>query len=325
MESGLVWRLLATRGGFALTAYMVFAGCAVRQPEPGPTGPWVTDWSAYGLTGRRITTEHFDIFSTLTDGEFEAAVPGFLESAYTWYVDTLPSSLNPKQKLTTYVFGTRFEWERFARRRYPDRFHVYTRIQSGGFTEGSTAVIFYVARAGTWATLAHEGWHQYVAARTKTAMPAWLNEGLACYHESIDLAGSSPKWKPLHNTFRINSLREAIQQDTVLSLRELVQTDAGRIISRHHGGVAQVYYAQAWALITFLRHGAEGRFSSSFEKMLGDLVDGSFAVRVSAARLGQPGAADLSLAESVFPTYFGCGVDDIAEAYRRHLLQVAGF
>ena len=36
---------------------------------------------------------------------------------------------------------------------------------------------------------------------------------------------------PQHNTFRINSLREAVQRDELLPLTQIVRTDAGEVIS----------------------------------------------------------------------------------------------
>ena len=311
--------------GVAASSLLFGGACAWRQLEPVVVTHAVTDWREGAHSGRRITTAHFEVFSTLTDEAFEAALPGFLESAHAGYREMLPLGDQQPARLTTYVFGTRIEWLAFARRHYPNRLHIYSRIQSGGFTEDTTAVLFYVSRSGTWATLAHEGWHQYVASRLPSGIPAWLNEGLACYHESVDFSGETPKRKPLHNTFRINHLRAAVQSGTTLSLGELVRTDAGRMIGHHHGGVAQVYYAQAWALITFLRDGADRRYASGFAALLDHLADGSFATRIGASRLAEPGGGDLSLAESVFPAYFGCRVEALASSYREHLLHVSGF
>ena len=283
------------------------------------------DWAEEGLAGQRITTAHFEIISTVRDAELEAGLPGFMEAAYRRYQDTLPSPEDRPSKLTVYVFGTRPEWEQFTRRRFPARYPVYSRIRAGGFTEDDVSVLFYVNRAATLATLAHEGWHQYLAAGFGTPIPAWLNEGLACYHEAVDCAGAEPRFTPRHNTFRINSLREALQTDTLLSLPEIVTTDAGQILSRDRSRITQIYYAQAWALITFLRHGAGGRHAADFERLLADLADDTFRVRVSAARLGATDPSGVSLGEAAFRAYFGRGPEALADEYYDHLVRVAGF
>ena len=299
------------------------AGCVGGGPARRAVSTQV--WSEQGLSGRRIITEHFDTVSTLGDAEFEAALPVFLEATYKRYHATLPAPSDASTRLTTYIFGTRSEWARFTRHRFPARCGVYSRIRSGGFTEGDTSVSFYVSRATTLATLAHEGWHQYVGSRFETQIPAWLNEGLACYHEAVEFAGSMPRFTPQRNTFRINSLREAIQRDTLMSLREVVDTNAGQVISRRHRDITQIYYAQAWALVTFLRHGARGRYAPAFDRMLSDIADGTFAVRVSAAKLGSADAATLSSGGATFRTYFDRTPDDLADEYYDHLIRVSGF
>jgi len=285
----------------------------------------VEPWSEFGLAGRHYATEHFDLISTLRDAEFEEALPTVLEAMYSQYETTLPSRGGQEPRLTTYLFGTRSEWASFARRRFPVRYETYSRIRSGGFSEGGTSVSFYVGRSAALATLAHEGWHQYVSLRTSTPIPAWLNEGLACYHEALEMADLRPRFTPERNTFRINSLREAIQTDTLMSLREIVDTDAGRVISRHHGGVAQTYYAQAWALVTFLRHGAGGRFAPAFDRMLQEMAAGTLSARVSAAKVISPDAIDQAAGAATMYAYFGHTPDELADAYYDHLIRVAGF
>ncbi len=306
-----------------LAMALFVAGCAATGPArvAATTHPW----SHSGFSGRRITTEHFEIITTLRDAEFEAALPCFVEAVYKRYQATLPTSGDTSIKLTTYIFATRSEWMRFTRRRFPTRLSVYSKIRSGGYTEGSVSVLFYVDRSSTLATIAHEGWHQYVGSLFETQLPAWLNEGLACSHEALQYAGSKPKFTPRHNTFRINSLREAIQQDTLMSLSELVNTDAGDVISRDHSRVTHRYYAQTWAVITFLRHGAGRPCASAFRSLLRDISEGTFAVRVSAARLTTNDKHPSSPGEAVFRAYFDCAPDALEDQYYDHLVRIAGY
>jgi len=303
-------------------AALAISGCAPRSPSVAVVK---SAWSDDGSVGRRFVTDHFEIDSTLTDAEFEAALPAFVEAAYSRYEATLPTAGRPEHRLTMYVFGTRSEWERFTRRRFPARAAVYSRIRSGGFTEGDTSVSFFMNRSATLATLAHEGWHQYVGSRLAFAIPAWLNEGLACYHEAVEYAGRQPTFDPSHNTFRINSLREAVQTGKLLPLRRIVDTDAGEIISQEHSGVTQVYYAQAWALVTFLRHGGGGKYAKDFDRLLSDIADGTFPVRLSAAKLTDPNQSTGSTGTAAFEAYFRATPETLAEEYEPYLSTVAGF
>ncbi len=293
----------------------------------GPTPVPVTRqaWSEEGLCGRRLATEHFEIISTLHDMEFENALPAFLEAAYKRYEETIPSSNKVETKLTTYIFNTRSEWAQFMRRHFPVRYNLYARIRSGGFSEGDKSASFHVSRSTTLAVLAHEGWHQYIASRFDAPIPAWLNEGLACYHEALEFAGPAPRFTPQHNTFRINSLRKAVHEDKIMSLREIVDTDAGQIIGRCDSDTTQVYYAQAWALVTFLRHGAGGRREAAFERMLRDIVDGTFPVHVSAMRLRAGDGATMSIGEATLTAYFNSSPNEMSGEYYDHLVSLVGF
>lgn len=259
-------------------------GCASTPTAPIPDARFAA-WTGEGFNGRRISTEHFEIISTLADAELESGLPTFLEDAFRAYTKTLPMAEPLNQPLTTYVFGLRDEWLRFMRVRFPLRSAVYARIRSGGFTEGTTSVSFYTNRGVTLATLAHEGWHQYLSARLDRPVPAWINEGLACTFESFDMRNGRPRFIPRRNSFRINSLREAIQRDRLLSLSEIIDTDAGEVILNDRTKKTDTYYAQAWALMTFLRHGAGGRYAPAFDRMMGDIASGTFHARISASKL----------------------------------------
>lgn len=186
-----------TRYIFGLTVWAIPAifGCA-DQRRAVTIHAGIEDCTVDRFHARRITSDHFVIYSTLEDRTFEEALPAFLEAAYKEYENTLPSGGTSHKKLTVYLFGLRKQWRSFVRLHYPSRFALYDRIRTGGFTEGVTSVSFYMNRSTTLATLAHEGWHQYVGARTQTTIPAWLNEGLACYFESVDYSSDQPRFTP---------------------------------------------------------------------------------------------------------------------------------
>lgn len=299
------------------------AGCATTSQTK--TRSVVEPWTQESFSGKRITTEHFDVFSTVRDDEFELGLPAFVEAVYRRYEATLPSPAGKGDRLSVYIFGTRFEWSSFTQRRFPHRGALYSKIGAGGFTEKGVSVLFYVDRGATLATLAHEGWHQYVESRFDVRIPAWLNEGLACYHEAVECAGVEPVFTPQRNTFRIAAVREALQRDTLMTLSELVNTNAGEVISQDHSGITRVYYTQAWSLVTFLRHRRAGRYAAQFNRLLQDVSDGSYAVRLSAARLASAGKPQTSLNEVVFETYFGCAPEELADEYYDYIVRLVGY
>lgn len=300
-------------------------GCNANRSAT-PVRVSVFDMTLDGLRARKITSEHFEIYSTLEDRSFEDVLPAFMEAAYQQYQQMLPSVERDQHKpFKVYIFGLRRQWRNYVRRHYSDRFEVYDRIRSGGFTEGDTSVSFYTSRSNTLATLAHEGWHQYVGTRFRGPIPPWLNEGIACYFEAIDYSSDQPRFTPQKNTLRINSLRAALQHGSLFTIRELVNTHAGDVIQ--HTGTRQThtYYAQAWALITFLRHGVNKMYAKDFERLLADIADGSYRIRLSAAGLADARITQRTLGAATFESYFGFIPESITDDYHDHLLHIVGF
>lgn len=340
---------LAVRAALSL-ALLAPAACRTVAPAvPFTEQPWTYG----GCDGRRLVTDHFDLYTTVADARLVDALPAFLEAAYREYDALVPLRPPTEVRLTTYLFGSRLEWDRFVQANYPARHEVYARIRSGGFTEGGTAVIFHKAPPTTLATLAHEGWHQYADSLPGPAIPAWLNEGLGCTFEGFEFVRGRPRFTPLRNTFRINFLREGLMQGSLLELPQLLELDAGEMLTRDDSRLTQTYYAQTWALIAFFRHGERGaagggraagpgaggdgdadgagggpaasrRLDEGFQRMMDDLRDGVLHVHLSATRLAAPQsgheAASFSDGRALFEAYFGPCDEGMARDYKAYLL-----
>lgn len=308
---------------FVFLFTLPLAGCSTTTHLPITFD--TQEWTDGGFAGRRLTTRHFDIYSTLRDEDFESALPSFVEAAYGAYQKLLSEPPGRNERLALYVFGLRTEWEAFTKRRFPVRFPIYRRIRNGGFSEGNVSALFCRDHGSALATIAHEGWHQYVSTRFTQLLPAWLNEGLACGFESVDTFGARPRFDPNKNAFRMNSLREGIQQDNLMSLAEIVDTDAGRMLAGKSLRHTDAYFAQVWVLITFLRHGAGGRYGGDFDRLLEDIADDTFGKRLSADRLLSGESAATTLGETVFRIYFHATPNELEAAYYDHVVRVAGY
>lgn len=310
-------RLLQTAG-----LLLLLGGCASSTSRPAIEYR-VEAWSKDEFTGRQLSSAHYEIFSTLTDRELESALPGFLESALEQYEATLPSQGRIQSPMRVYVLSCRPEWERFAARYFPEGYDTYATIHAGGFTSGGTSVAFYCDRSTTLATLAHEGWHQYLSALGLRNIPPWLNEGLACYHEAVQWKKERPLFTPLSNTYRINPIRNAVRDGRVLTIRDLAVADVGTMLRLDNSTVTQTYYAQAWALVTFLRHGSGPENAAAFATLMEELNDGRFGARVSAAQLAADGeSAD---ADGLFQAYFGRTAAALQDEYHRYLVAISGY
>ncbi|MCK4659655.1 MAG: DUF1570 domain-containing protein [Phycisphaerae bacterium] len=310
--------------GIAAVAIVLTLGC---QPAPPVPRFQLTqeEWSYNNAVGQLLTTDHFEIYTTIADQELRAVLPLFLESAYQLYTSLLPPITSDNPRMQTYLFNSRFQWDRFVRDTFPRRYRIYARIQHGGFAEGRMCVVYYLRRAYTLSIIAHEGMHQYFGSHFKTRIPAWLNEGLATYCEGFDFRDGAPVFLPRLNTFRLNPLRRTLTSDALIPLPKLLATHAGEVVGEGHSGLTSAYYAQVWALTVFLRHGQGGRYAPGFARMLEDIRNGSLHTKARAARLasGQPG--QMSLGEAVFRAYITHDLETVEQHYRDYMIKLAGF
>jgi hypothetical protein len=201
---------------------------------------------------------------------------------------------------------------------------VYGRIGVGGFAEHGSCVTYYTKPRGrTLTTIAHEGLHQYFGSHFEQRIPAWLNEGLATYCEGFELRRRQPIFTPRRNLTRLNSLREALAAETLMPLTELLDTNAGKVIVQAQSRVTRTYYAQVWALVVFLRHGAGGGHAAGFREMLDDVAAGRFATRVRAAGITAEKPSAALTGEGAFRAYITEDLAGFEKHYREFMAELA--
>ncbi|GJM26209.1 MAG: hypothetical protein DHS20C16_26240 [Phycisphaerae bacterium] len=283
-------------------------------------------WSLGRIAGTKLSTEHFDIHSTLTDAQLQAALPEFMEAAYDQYDSLLPApESGAGKRLQTFVFNDRAQWELYAKSKFPQQFPVLRKISAGGFAVGNECVVYYIRRTYTLSVLAHEGMHQYFANYFSSRLPAWLNEGLATYCESYDLPSGKARFTPQRNSFRLNALRDAMTTDAILPLRGILATDAGRIVNQGRSRLTKTYYAQAWALVCFLRHGHDGKYADGFQDMLDAIVSGDLENAAKVARIQPTARGKTSFGESVFRAYITDDLKTLEAEFGDYLYELVGF
>lgn len=305
----------------ALLVTLVQTGCATggKPPPHAVVEPWLEN----GLSGKRITTEHFDVFTTVLDAQLVTALPWILEAAHDEFEKFIPSAAAPR-KLNTYFFNTRSEWARFCRQRWPSRFDAVRRIHVGGFTAGDTSASFFVDRSTALATLVHEAWHQYAAARFE-GMPAWLHEGMACYFESFELDdGGRARFLTTRNTFRLASLREALALRRWRPLSCVLNAHTGEFLMAGDGHATQQYYAQVWALMVFMNHHPDPAYPKRFDKLLQDIAAGTVRSTASAWRLTGGAGEEMGYGEVVFRAYVHEDPSEMDAALQSFARQLCG-
>ncbi|HEX9794050.1 MAG TPA: DUF1570 domain-containing protein [Planctomycetota bacterium] len=138
------------------------------------------------------------------------------------------------------------------------------------------------------ATLRHEGFHQYLDRVVQDA-PVWFNEGMAEYFEN---AGETRVgWRE----GRINRSRylTLVRRDfAIVPLARFLHMEA----AEYYGGDTDLHYAQAWALVHFLRNGGAAPAERN-DALFARLLAGERAAAAVAAVFP---ATDLAILEAAF-------------------------
>jgi hypothetical protein len=75
---------------------------------------------------------------------------------------------------------------------------------------------------------------------------------MATQNEAIDWEGTTPVFRPEQNIQRFRALRDAIVENRLWTLQELIRTHAGQAIKKQARDT-DAYYAQVWSFVLFLK------------------------------------------------------------------------
>lgn len=304
----------------------LFVGCS------GMAGPKVYDeavdstsleWTYGRSKGTKQVSEHYAIHTTCTRRPFVSALPGFMEACYHGYTKLLPTAAEPTEPMDTYLFQSRGDWERFTEEFAPTRADTYKKIRRGGYSERGVTVSHYSTQRATLSIMAHEGLHQFLEVTGRGRIPAWINEGLACYFESFDVIGDRPVFLPEKNTLRSPSMRDALVRDDLIPLEEILGTNAGEAVHQKSSHVRS-YYAQEWSLVLFLlSDDAPAEYRDGFRALLVDLGTPEME-RKAQTKMASNGGAAMSPGEAVFRAYITDDLQQFDAKYRLYLVEVLG-
>ncbi len=290
----------------------LLTGCAANQRIQVQFE--TTPWKFGDAEGTQITTEHYDIYTTLKDKVLIEALPGFVEGAFQQYEKLVPPIRQPEERMKVYLFVSRGQWIAFTKRFTGPRARVFLQIRNGGYSEGGVSVIQYVAHQITFPLFVHEGWHQYLYCYVNATVPAWLNEGLAVLCEGQRWGTYGLKeFDAWYNPARRNDLADALVSNRLYPLRKLLETHAGEVIEGSSRSVA-TYYAQLWALMLFLRDGEKGKYAAGFQRLLAELGRPELDQRTQAAHIWSE-RDTFSPGEALFRGYISEDLDTVEREY----------
>jgi hypothetical protein len=242
----------------------------VRKIEP---------WNAQ-TPGLCITTDHYQIYTTLNDPLMLRQMPAFVESAYRAYESQLPSRIVCTEYFKTYLFAERSQWETFTKQLTGPEAEVYLQIQRGAYARDGVCIAYNIGRKQTFAILGHEGWHQFNQRYFRYRLPSWIDEGIATLFETCQYNQGDFEFRPQDNLLRLGTLKQTIQQRRLIPLAELITLNPGQVLSgyRSDQDAAMAFYAQNYALVRFLREYEYGIRLRNYQTLLLGGLNGNWAV-----------------------------------------------
>jgi hypothetical protein len=305
--------------------FLILPGCASRNPGSPPEGPVtraevrVVPATLGGAAGKRVTTAHYLIETTLDNADLVDRVAQVMEGAMGQYRKLAPGVPPTDRPLECFVFANRNQWAQFTESQTGADAKVYLRINRGGYAVRDWFVAYFIGDRETLSVAAHEGFHQYVGRHFKRRPPPFLEEGLATLFEAVEWDRDLPRWRWSSNPTRSNGLTRAVREKATLPLSELCTMHAGQVVSKQAWRV-EAFYAQAWGFARFLMDGQGGRYRAGLATMLADLAAG----RGAAANAG-PGPQGLwnpRTAKPLLEHYLGKDLDELDREYQRYLERV---
>ncbi|NQT02363.1 MAG: hypothetical protein HQ580_10085, partial [Planctomycetes bacterium] len=187
---------------------------AYLQSQALPDLKSVEVWNnSYG-PGLKLTTTHYEIFTTLLEPFVLRGISGFIESAYRAYNSQIPESIEINSKFTIYLFANRRQWENFTRSFADDeQAEMFCKIKAGAYYHKGACVVYDIGIERTFSALGHEGWHQFNGRCFKFRLPSWLDEGVAMLFETHGNDGGLFYFEPVENTYRLDGLKRTLVKD----------------------------------------------------------------------------------------------------------------
>ena len=246
------------------------------QQQNLPDLQTVEAWkSQYGL-GLRLTTAHYEIFTTLLEPSILRRSTGLIESAYKAYNYQLPKPIETKTKFIIYLFADRLQWEDFTNHFTGEQAEIFCRIKAGAYCHNGVCVAYDIGSERTFSVLVHEGWHQFSNRHFRFRLPSWLDEGVAMLFEARSTRDGTFIFEPAQNVYRLDALKKTLSEDKMLPLRDLIATTPGDVLATDQTEAVMGFYSQSYALIRFLRESGGGKRLGDYRRLLADGLRGKW-------------------------------------------------
>ena len=289
-----------------------------RLPALKSVEPWVNDFGP----GLKLTTDHYEIFSTVQQPLILRMIPGFVESAYRGYNDQLAQPIETASKFTIYLFADRQQWEDFTRAFAGEQASLFCKIKTGAYYLNGACVVYDIGPKRTLAAIGHEGWHQFNSRLFKYRLPSWLDEGVAMLFEASVCEQGLFRFDPALNVQRLGALKETLGRSRQIPLHELITTSPGEVLATDQAEAVMAFYSQSYALVRFLREAGYGQRLNSYHQLLHDGLLGYWPLDESAGataenrNLPRTISWNRAVGRQLFDRYVGNDMEQLDREYQ---------
>lgn len=236
----------------------------------------VEEWDGKYDFGLKLTTAHYEIYTTLFEPLMLREIPSYMESAYRGYNKQLSEPIETSTRFKVYLFAERSEWEDFTREFTGEMAELFCKIQTGAYYHNGACVAYDIGRERTFSAISHEGWHQFTGRHFEYRLPSWLDEGIATQFESARSVPGGYEFEPDWNLLRMRGLADTMKSRKMIRLKVLVSINPGQILASDRREAMTAFYSQSYALIRFLREGRHGARLNDFRRLLRDGLNGDW-------------------------------------------------
>ncbi len=120
------------------------------QSQAPPALKSVEVWDNSYAPGLKLTTIHYEIFTTLLEPVILRGISGFAESAYWAYNSQLPETIEIKTKFTIYLFANRRQWEDFTKSFAGNQAEMFCKIKAGAYYHKGACVVYDIGLERTF-------------------------------------------------------------------------------------------------------------------------------------------------------------------------------
>ncbi|MBA7695771.1 hypothetical protein ES703_104406 [subsurface metagenome] len=241
-------------------------------------------WQSRFTEGLKLTTAHYEIYTTLFDPLMLRDIPAFMETCYHSYQKQLPKPVETETKFAVYLFSNRTQWEIYTVFFTAEQAPEYTQIKAGAYYHNGSCIAYNIGRERTFRVLGHECWHQFADRLFKYRLPSWLNEGIAMQFEANRYENGLFYFEPERNLYRLGSLKKTLDANYKIALQELIAADPGQVFEQGTVFVS-AFYSQSYALVRFLKQGCNGKYKDNLKKMLEDALKGGWTLNATNAMI----------------------------------------